>query len=366
MTDPLRIRMYGPALDATSGISAVVNNWISAGLASRVELDYVSTLDEYVPGHYLRKLRDAARASVRALFSSRHSTDLAHIHVSSGMSFYRKLVIFSICRLRGVPAVVHLHGSEFETFQRSGTGIRRRLIRWLFEKSAVVLALSKTWKDFVFRAAPAAEVEILYNGAPASQYTGGKPSAQGKIVLFMGRLGDRKGTGDLLRAFSKVAEHHRDARLVLGGDGEIDRFRKLADDLGVSAKVEFRGWIGPQDKVRTFLECDIYALPSYNEGLPGSIVEAMAAGKPVISTPVGGIPEAVREGENGFLVDPGDIDALSDRLDKLLSDEGKRSSMGEKSRQLLRARFDSEAIVGRLVSIYENCSPVRGTRTVEP
>ena len=116
--------------------------------------------------------------------------------------------------------------------------------------------------------------------------------------------------------------------------------------------MELLGWVGPEAKVQTFLNCEIYTLPSYNEGLPGSVLEAMAAGKPIVTTPVGGIPEAVEEGENGYLVNPGDVDQLAARLERLCSDSTLRNRMGERSRQIIYDKFESHSLVSRLLTIY--------------
>src|SRR5690606_10983036 len=129
------------------------------------------------------------------------------------------------------------------------------------------------------------------------------------VISSMGRLGSRKGTWDLLEAFKRLAAEVPNVRLVLGGDGEIDKARRIVARDGLEARVTIAGWLSGAEKLDVFNRTDIYALPSYHEGLPASIVEAMAAGAPIVSTPVGGIPEAVTDAFNGFLVAPGDVDA---------------------------------------------------------
>lgn len=354
--DRIRIRMFGPHLNATSGISAVVRNWQSAGFEEAVGLHYVSTLDSYVPGHYVTKFQNALRAYYHALRASRNNTDLVHIHVSSGMSFYRKLVILLLARFRKLPAITHLHGSEFREFYASGSAIRQYLIRYFFEHSATVLTLSKSWAEFIDQVAPAACPRILYNSAPLSLYSGATNDSDSVTILFMGRLGERKGTHDLIEAFARIAPSCPQATLVLGGDGDLPRFHELVAELNLEGRVDIRGWIGPDLKVQTFVDCDIYVLPSYNEGLPGSVLEAMAAGKPVVTTPVGGIPEAVEEGGNGFLVSPGDVGSLAARLKLLCENHALRNQMGERSREIIRSKFETHNIVDRLVAIYKDVS----------
>ena len=350
--DGIRVRMFGPDLNATSGISAVVRNWQSVGFDSKVSLIYVSTLDSYVPGQYMKKVHNAFRSYLKCLGITRRNTDIVHIHVSSGMSFYRKLVIFLWARFRRVPVISHLHGSEFREFYASESVRRKKLIRYFFEHSTVVLTLSESWSKFVSEIAPEARPIILYNSAPLSLYSGSKNDSETINILFMGRLGERKGTHDLIKAFARIASSCPYAMLTLGGDGDIRRYKEMVTEFEMHGRVDIRGWIGPTLKAQTFINCDIYVLPSYNEGLPGSILEAMAAGKPIVTTPIGGIPEAVREGENGFLVAPGDITTLAARLKLLCENTRLRKCMGAKSRQIIRDKFETNKIVDRLLGIY--------------
>lgn len=351
-SSPIKVSMFGPHLDAMSGISAVVRNWQSAQLEQHINLRYVSTLDFNGPGRRGTKLLNAIRAYFRAMYMSRSNTQVVHIHVSSNMSFYRKLVIHCIARMKRLPIISHLHGSEFREFYAAGSAVQKRLIRYFFERSAIVLTLSQSWTDFINEIAPGARTRILYNSAPISLYAGSGNASESIRILFMGTLGDRKGTPDLIEAFRRVAEKNPRAKLLLGGDGDIARFQRLVAEHDLTERVELLGWVGPEAKVQTFLNCEIYTLPSYNEGLPGSVLEAMAAGKPIVTTPVGGIPEAVEEGGNGYLVNPGDVDQLAARLEQLCSDSTLRNRMGERSRQIIYDKFESHSLVSRLLTIY--------------
>ena len=133
----------------------------------------------------------------------------------------------------------------------------------------------------------------------------------------------------------------------------------MADQLGVSGHVEVMGWTAGDAKVDAFQSADVYCLPSYAENLPVSILEAMAARLPVVSTPVAGTPEEVLEGETGFLVQPGDRDALSDRLIRLLSDGALRTTMGQAGRKHAEENFDNEVVCKRLIELWESARDTR-------
>lgn len=346
--------MFGPALTATSGISAVVNNWIEGGLRQRVALSYVSTLDDYVPGNYVRKARDALRAYRRATVLNRKGVDAVHIHLSSGMSFYRKLMVFRLAKIKGLKVIVHLHGSMFEMFYEQSSTVGRRLIASVFNGADAVIVLSDTWRQFLSRVSNNERTYVLYNTSSVGRFRPDKGADEKIVITCMGRLGSRKGTYDLIEAFARVSSRVPAAELVLGGDGALHEVQRFVEEKRIADRVRILGWVVGEEKRRVFERADVYVLPSYNEGLPGSIVEAMAAGAPIISTPVGGIPEAVVDGENGFLVQPGDVDRLSERLLQLCNDEPLRRTMGERSRHYVEAKFDTASAVERLIGIYGN------------
>jgi len=170
--------------------------------------------------------------------------------------------------------------------------------------------------------------------------------------LFLGRLGQRKGSYDLLNAAALIAATRPDLRLMMGGDGELEGVRERAAELGIADKVDLLGWVRGEEKERLLGDAVLYALPSYNEGLPVSVLEAMAAGLPILGTPVGGIPEALTDGVEGFLVEPGDVPALADRLERLLGDPKLARRMGEAARRKVEAAFSADAVVPQVEAMY--------------
>ncbi len=122
----------------------------------------------------------------------------------------------------------------------------------------------------------------------------------------------KKGVYDIIEAAKRI--ENPNVVINLYGDGELEIFEKLIQENNLQDKVKIKGWISGEQKNKAIKESDIYILPSYNEGLPMSILEAMACGLPVISTPIGGIAEAVKDGVNGYLIQPGDYEALTEKI----------------------------------------------------
>jgi glycosyltransferase involved in cell wall biosynthesis len=277
---------------------------------------------------------------------------LLHAHMASRASFWRKLFFILPSFVFRVPVIVHLHGAEFQQFYgKESLPVVRRLIRFIFENASRVIVLSDGWREWARMVFPNAKVVAVYNPVvlPASTpFSGREPLT----LLFLGRIGERKGAFDLIDAVAQIKGRFPGIRLLMGGDGEVEVARKRADDLGVSSNVELIGWVSGADKQALLESATVYVLPSYNEGLPMSVLEAMAAGLPVVSTPVGGIPEALHDGVEGFLVQPGNTSALAERLERLLDDASLRQRMGDAARQKVESTFSVGNIVPMIEAIY--------------
>lgn len=343
-----RVLMIGTSPLTQGGISTVVREMLASPLARRCHLKYIST---HCDGGLVRKVVASLLGATRvwvALLLQRPS--LLHVHMSSRASFWRKLITTAPAYLLRVPVLIHLHGSEFREFYGGECGrVGRRLVATIMKRSARVVALSQGWKDWLDTQFPTAQTVVIPNSvtfpAPLGQSHRGDA-----VLLFMGRIGERKGAYDLLRAVAQLGA--RAPKLVLAGDGDIARARALAEELGVSALVETPGWIGFNDKERLLREASIYVLPSYNEGLPLSVLEAMSYGLPVVTTPVGGIPDAVTDGREGFLVAPGDVSMLALRLRELLEAPARAAQMGSLGRSKIQERFSTAAVVERWLTLY--------------
>jgi glycosyltransferase involved in cell wall biosynthesis len=347
-----RVAMLGLGLGTTTGIATVVKNWISAGYDKRVELHYISTNDSQVPGQKIRKLWECLRSYfMLALRAPR--VDVVHLHMAMYGSFWRKQFPFYWARLWRCKTIVHLHGSEFKQFYADGGWLRRALIRNMFSKANACIMLSEQWRDWlnsICKRKP--NIEIVYNSAPKRENPD-RSSREVITISLMGRLGKRKGTYDLLEAFGSLHGRHPNTRLALPGDGEIDEIKALVKAKGLEGAVEIPGWVSGDAQAELWNRTDIYTLPSYNEGLPGSVLEAMSAGLPCVSTPVGGIPEAVIDGETGYLVDAGDVSALEQALERLVANEDLRHRMGKAGNTLLETKFNIDRIVNQVATFQE-------------
>jgi len=344
------IVMVGTSPEARGGIATVVRNYQDSGLISKWGVRYVVT---HVQESKFAKLRCASSAwlklVVMLLFNR---VSLLHVHMSSRNSTWRKFTYILAAAAFRVPYLIHMHGGNYADFYEKECGsFGKLLIRTLLRKAKYVLVLSSSWATDMQRIAPDTKIMVLHNSVPIPELAVG-PSKTGDSapsVVFLGLICEGKGVFDLVRAASLVT---RNFSLDLGGDGDVAQVKTLVKELGLEAKVHFHGWVRGQDKDELLAKARIFVLPSYYEGVPMAILEAMSWSVPVITTPVGGIPEVVSQGMEGVLVPPGDIQGLARALEQLLADPAKCVQMGAIGRMRLERDFSQRVLHARLEKIW--------------
>jgi glycosyltransferase involved in cell wall biosynthesis len=351
--------MIGPGLDVPGGMTAVHRTWLQAEAMSGIDVDYIETMGE---GSFLKKL--GKNVVYEARFATKLATgyrpDIFHIHVADRRSFYRKLAYFEQALLTRKPVVVHIHGAVFEEFH-DASAANAKAIHWMFKRAAAVLVLHQRIRDKAQAwVGDAGRVEILYNPVDLRIFDDAPeaPSGGPPTVLMMGEIGERKGAFDLCECIPDILSAVPDARFRFAGNGETDKLAARVEALGLTEHVDVMGWTAGPDKTQAFKSADVYCLPSYAENLPVSVLEGMAASLPVVGTPVAGTPEAILDGQTGFMVEPGDREALTDRLIRLLLDPRLRAQMGAAGRARAEEHFDNEVVVGRLVALWRELSGI--------
>lgn len=247
---------------------------------------------------------------------------IVHVQGSVGASFWRKAIFIYIAKFFHKKVVWHMHAGRFAVFYQQ----HRYAVRKVVDKSDVIIALSEYWKEYFKNEFPTKRVEIIKNviSAPVVH----KQQTGYFTLLFLGLLGKNKGIYDLLECIrDHKVEFQGKLKLYIGGNGEIEHVKQLIKEYGIADIVIFEGWVSGDKKIELLNKSDAYILPSYKEGLPISILEAMSYGMPIISTPVGGIPEIVSNGENGYLVEPGNKEDIYKAIMSLLNDADLRNRM---------------------------------------
>ena len=336
------------------GMLSVIEGYQRDGVFDRWNVQFVYS---HVNGSHFKKFLILTKAFFYILtLAVTGRIALIHCHVSIGMSFWRKMIFVIMGKVFGIPSIMHLHGGWTKIFYNSLPTIGKRLIGWLLSTTDVVVVLSESWRSYILEVAPKANIVVLPNYVEIPE-----PVVQSKDntkinLLFLGMVSNRKGVHDLIKAFAAVVKNVPQFYLHIAGDGDVGLAKEYAHELGLDSYIEFLGWVGNTEKNKLLNDADIFVLPSYNEGLPVSILEAMSFGIPVISTKVGGIPELIEDEVSGFLIKPGDIHALQNRLEQLASDLGMRNRIGSAGKEIIKQRFSKDIVLPKLELLYESLS----------
>ncbi|HTT89912.1 MAG TPA: glycosyltransferase [Acidimicrobiales bacterium] len=199
------------------------------------------------------------------------------------------------------------------------------------------------------------KLEVVHCGADLSRYPLQPPrQGPGLVVLCVARLAAQKGLEVLLSAVKLVSDRGIDGRLLLVGEGPMrDRLHRRTERLGMTDRVRFEGAVGQDEMASYYAAADVFCLPSFAEGIPIVLMEAMASGRPVVATRIAGVPELVEEGVSGLLVAPGNVAELVAALERLASSPQERQSMGMAGRGKVVQDFDAQRCAAQLAGLFQ-------------
>lgn len=339
--------MAGPSLDMQGGVASVAKGYIENGLGETCNLTYIDTACD---GSKTKKGLRFARALAR-FRRELPSADVVHIHTSMRGSFDRKYRLAAMACKAGKHIVLHEHDGEFAALYEDADDAYRAKVREFFDWADRVIVLSEEWRDyFAANVCDSAKILVMHNAVALPAVPTDACAHQG--VLFLGRLDARKSPDVLLRAAKALRARFPEACYVFGGDGDVEKYRALAAELGVADVCNFVGWVTGEDKERLVRQTGVFCLPSRHEGMPMSLLEMMAYGLPCVMTPVGGIPQVVCDGENGYMFPVGDVDSLADVLAKLLASPELRGRIGSAARRTIEQDFNIDENIRRLADLY--------------
>lgn len=275
--------------------------------------------------------------------------DIIHIHTSEPPSAIRKCFFVPFAKILQKKIIVHFHAFSPVT---TINGNYRKVYKYLFGKADCIIVLSQLWKEYVNEIFNLGDkVKVIYN--PCISEISNKIYNKKNQILYAGTVNARKGYADMIKAFSKIASDFPNWNIVFAGNGEIEKGKLLAKQLGIESQIIFLGWISGSTKDQVFKESSIFCLPSYAEGFPMAVLDAWAYGLPVITTPVGGIPDIAKDGENMLLFNPGNIDILAKNMKILITDITLRNNIIKESIKLANTTFDIITINTQIGNLYK-------------
>jgi glycosyltransferase involved in cell wall biosynthesis len=279
------------------------------------------------------------------------------VHVHSPLSMISTLAAASH---DGAPMVVTYHGDFFKSglLPNAFKRLRNRVqLPFVLDRASAVIALTRSDASLLASYGHAPEgIDVIAPGMDLDRFAGVRENGTNahRKLLYVGRVVYQKGVMELVRSFASLHEKEEDVELVVAGDGDdLEGMRRTARDLGVEASVSFRGWVDRDELIELYHQSTAVVLPSYSEGMPYAVLEAMAAGRPVVSSRVSGMEEVVEHGVNGLLYDLGDEVGLREAMLRLLRDPGECQRMGRRAREDCRRRFSQERWLEDTVGVYE-------------
>ena len=351
---PAKVLMVGPDLSLHGGIVSVVKGYLEGGLPEACdEFEYLGTGVGFT-------IFGKSLAFAEALVRFRNVLpryDIVHLHISARGSYRRKSIMARMAYKTGRRVVLHDHDGEFAKAFEEGGEAYRRDGRETFGLADRVVVLSEEWRDyFAENVCDPNRITVVHNGVKVPP----KPCSpcSNQDILYLGRLDSNKSPDVLLRASGEVLRRFPETKIVFGGDGEVEKAKALAKELGIADRCEFHGWVSGSEREALFDRAAVYCLPSKNEGLPMSVLEAMARGIPAVATAVGGVPQVIDDGVNGFLIPVDNQQKLSAALCEVLNSTELRGNMGDAARATVRSAFDIDVLLGELTRVY--CSVFAG------
>ena len=346
MDDRIKVLMVGPDRSVHGGISGVVNNYNDAGITEKVDLNYIGTM---VEGSKLRKLWQAVKAYIKFL-KLLPEYPIVHVNVASDSSYYRKSLFIKAAKRAGRKIVIHQHGGDFDTFYEKEENDRGRArIRQVLGMGVVFLVLSPKLKQFFKGILEPSKVILFPNAVPVPDSIEKEYGKQ--RILFLGRLCKEKGLRELFSVLPQLHEQFPQMRLLLGGIWEDEDLREEAAKM--KEYVTDLGWLQGEAKKDYLRISDLFVFPTYFEGQPVSVLEAMAYQCGIVATNVGGIPQMVEQEQTGLLIEPKDPEGLKTALEKLLSDPEVCERLGKNARAKVQKEFSIEKSLQELIKIYQ-------------
>jgi glycosyltransferase involved in cell wall biosynthesis len=351
-----RVLVVGPVPPPYGGIASVLEDIVSSDLSKEYLFEVFDRSAVFPPGAdgLIGKNLFRAKRFLR-FFKKVRSGQYHFVHIHSSDPVFLGTTIFMLLsRLAGTKILLHVHGTDWTSFYSEAPLFKRIYTRIGLELPEKMVVLYQLWVDKVKELRPNADVRILRNFVHAQNPPDAREIEAAKqslgltkeqfVVLTVGSVGKNKGSFEILKAVPKVIAKDDSIRFVLlGGEerpGNMAQLTSIVEEEKLAPWVQLTGEM-EREKVPSFLGfADIFLLPSFWEGMPVTIIEAMRSGLPIISTPVAGIPDMIENGVSGLLINPGSPDEIAEAVLLLKQDKELRQKLAAGARARFEEKFE--------------------------
>ncbi|HEX9974804.1 MAG TPA: glycosyltransferase family 4 protein [bacterium] len=353
-----KILIVGPQLSLKSGVSHHVKTMLSSPLAQSYEMHYFQ-VGAHPADNFLIVVLKFMLNPFRFTWKL-WSVLPAIVHFNPSFdrkSILRELVMVMICKFHNRRTIIQFHGGNISCLLKNN-----RLpfyIKLIFKLASHIIVLTEIQKKSMAAFCEKNKITVIPNMIDTSLFPKHQQNQNGKIsILYMSKVEYKKGAFDVIEVISQVVKYHNHINFIFAGDGpDLKQLKLLCCENGCEEFIKFLGHIEDQRKIDFLSNGDIFLFPShYQEGMPYALLEAMAAGLPVIATNTGGIPEIISHNKNGLLVPPGQPDQLSEAIFQLIKHPRKRNTFGKMNRQKAVSEFDINIVCNKFNHIYEKLS----------
>lgn len=357
-----KVLLVGKGAPDRGGIPTFLETLRHSSLEDEHELTFLNVAHSGVPqggrttlANLGRTMRDAL-----AVWRAAEDQDIVHIHsaLAPTVTVVRASLLAMAGRARGASVIVHAHGGEIRAWLT--TPFRKSLMRLAMQPATRVVAVWTAGEKALRAVLRAGQVQLIDNGVPLTEPA--RPDTPGRSprVLYVGLLAARKGVLDLLAASAILRTRGVDHELwLVGGTPDEGPAAEAEVRAGLTGGERLLGRRPPEEMPEAYAQVDVFCLPSWYEAMPLSVLEAMAAGLPVVATDVGDVSRAVADGETGAVVPTRAPEALADALQPLLVDPALRRRMGTAGRERAAELFSSEATARAVSALYADVTRAR-------
>lgn len=338
-----KVLIVGSAKESAGGVSSVIKLMEKMPVWKKYNCFWLGT---QIQRNYLWKLWYAMKGNVIAFFIM-WRFQIVHMHTTPDkLGLLIQLPILLWAKVLHKKVIMHLHvGNQLKTKKNS-------LFVYCLKKADLILLLAKKWETLFGEYYPEVNVptNVLYNACEIKSEVSFEEKQN--FIMMAAFYCDNKAPDLLLKAWQMIEKEYPDWTVILLGNGELERYKEMASQLGIDNRVSFPGYMVGKEHDDYFRKASIYCMCSYEEGFPMVVLESWMYGINVVTTPVGGLPDVLEDGHNALVFDFGDYRALAKCLISLIEDKNKRRVMAEYSRKFVADRFSLAQINSDWDNIY--------------
>lgn len=342
-----RVLVVGSAEQSAGGVASVIRLMKKMPVWKKYDCYWLGT---QIQRNYAWKMWYAVKAYCIALFII-WRYDIVHFHtVPDRICLVIQMPVFLLALLGRKKIIMHIHmGNQLKHHTKN------TMFRWCLRRADLIILLANKWQSLYKKSFNDIKTPttVLYNACETVPEVPFEEKE--KIILMAAYFNDNKAPDLLLKAWKKIRNDYPDWQIYMLGNGEVERYKRMSEEMGLQDSVHFTGYIVGKEKEDIFRKTSIYCMCSYEEGFPMVVLEAWAHGICVVSTPVGGLPEITEEGKNILSFDFGDWQRLAGQLKVLIDKPDIRRNMADYSRMFVKSRFSLDKINSEIDNIYTTC-----------